>query len=176
VRLDGALVRLRAREPADAAALVAWHSDAETMRWWDRVYPPLPVEAMGARLAAARTTFEDPWFVIVALDGGAAIGVCGLYDVSAAHRHAALGVLVGDAAYRGRGYGTDAVRTLCRFAFDGMNLVRVSLTVFPENVAGRRAYERVGFAAEGVQRQAVWKTGGWHDLVHMSVFPDTLRP
>jgi RimJ/RimL family protein N-acetyltransferase len=69
----------------------------------------------------------------------------------------------------------DATRTLCRYAFSRLNLARVSLTVFPENAAARRVYDRLGFVAEGVQRQAFWKRGAWHDLLHLAVFPETLR-
>lgn len=174
--IEGELVALRAREPEDAAAYHAWHSDAETMRWWDRVYPPLPADLQAERLRGVPSpSYAEPSFTITDRATGAAIGWCGLHHVSEVHRHAELGVLIGEAAYRGRGYGTDATRTLCRFAFARMNLARVTLVVFPENTGARRAYERVGFAVEGVQRNAHWKRGAWHDLVHMAVFPDTLR-
>jgi len=173
VTYAGTLVALRAREPEDAERFVAWHSDPETMLWWDRTYPPVPVEAMAARIAGSGApSFAEHLYSIVALDTGAHIGGCALFSVSAEHRHAALGMMIGDAAYRGRGYGTDAVRTLCQLAFERMNLVRVTLTVFPENVAGRRAYERCGFVEEGVQRRAAWKHGAWHDLVHMALLRD----
>jgi RimJ/RimL family protein N-acetyltransferase len=172
----GELVGLRAREPGDAALLAAWQADPETMRWWDRVYPPLPPEALAARLAALPgPSFAEPSFTVVDLASGAAIGWGGLHAPSPEHRHASLGVLIGNAAYRGRGYGTDATRTLCWFAFSQLNLVRVSLTVFPGNAAARRVYDRLGFVEEGVQRQAFWKHGAWHDLVHLAVFPGTLR-
>jgi RimJ/RimL family protein N-acetyltransferase len=171
----GELVELRAREPEYAELMVSWHRDPETMRWWDRVYPPLPAEAFAARVVAAGPpSFAEPSFLVHDRASGTAIGWGALIKPSPEHRHAELGVLIGDAAYRGRGYGTDTVRTLCRFAFDAMNLVRVSLTVFPGNVAGRRAYARVGFVEEGVQRRAMYRRGERHDLVHMAVFRDTL--
>ncbi len=170
------LVRLRAREPEDAAAIQRWQSDPETMRWWDRTYPPPPVEWYEARIAGSPApSFTEHAYAIVALDTGDLVGAGGLFHVSPEHRHAELAVMIGEASYRGRGYGTDAVRALCRLAFDRMNLVRVSLTVFPENVAARRAYERVGFVEEGVQRQAMWKRGAWHDLVHMALLRDDHR-
>jgi RimJ/RimL family protein N-acetyltransferase len=172
---EGALVALRAREPEDAEALHRWQSDPETMRWWDRVYPPLPPEALAERIAASVPSFAEPSFMVVARDTGDAIGWCGLHGADPEHRRASLAVMIGEAAYRGRGYGADATRTLCAFAFDQMNLVRVSLEVFPENVAVRRVYERLGFVEEGVQRQAFWKQGRWHDLVHMALFPQALQ-
>ncbi|HEV2890127.1 MAG TPA: GNAT family protein [Frankiaceae bacterium] len=166
---------LRAREPEDAALLTSWFADAETMRWWDRVYPPLPAETLAARIAAAPImTFADPSFMVCDAGTREPVGWGGLHAPSPEHRHCSLGVLVAP-GLRGRGYGEAATRALCRFAFDRMNLVRVSLVVFPGNDAARRVYERVGFVEEGVQRRAFWKRGAWHDLVHMAVFRDTLR-
>lgn len=174
--IAGELVGLRAREPEDAPLFHAWNSDPDTMRWWDRIYPPLAVALQAERLRTAPSpSYDEPSFTIVDLATGAAIGWCGLHHVSADHRHAELGVMVGDAGYRGRGYGADATRTLCRFAFDRMNLARVTLVIFPGNTGARRTYEHVGFVTEGVQRRAHWKRGEWHDLVHMAVFPETLR-
>lgn len=174
--IPGDHVALRAREPEDAPFLHAWQSDPDTMRWWDRVYPPLPPEQLAERIRAAGTpSFDEPSFTVTDLATGAPIGWCGLHHVSGLHRNAELAVMIGDASDRGRGYGTDAVRTLCRFAFDRMNLVRVTLTVFPGNDGARRVYDRLGFVVEGVQRRAFWKRGEWHDLVHMAVSRDTLR-
>ncbi|HVF04148.1 MAG TPA: GNAT family protein [Frankiaceae bacterium] len=174
--IPGELVGLRAREPEDAALFHAWNSDPETMLWWDRTYPPVPVPLQEERLRTVPSpSFDEPSFTITDLATGTAIGWCGLHHVSAEHRHAELGVMIGDAAYRGRGYGSDATRTLCRFAFDRMNLARVTLVVFAANAAARRAYEKAGFVEEGVQRRAAWKRGEWLDLVHMAVFTETLR-
>ena len=172
----GEVVALRAREPGDGAHMHAWQSDPETMTWWDRVYPPLPADLLAQRFAAAPPpSFSEPSFIVVERSTGRPIGWCGLHHPSPEHRHAELAVLIGDRAHRGRGFGTDAVRTLCRFGFERMNLARITLTVFPGNTGARAVYERLGFAEEGVQRRAMWKRGAWHDLVHMAVFPDTLR-
>jgi RimJ/RimL family protein N-acetyltransferase len=174
--VNGELVTLRAREPADGETVHRWMSDPETMRWWDRTYPPLPPELFAARIAAAPpVSFDDPWFSVVTRDTGELIGLGGLIRPSREHRHAEPAVMVGEPAYRGRGYGTDATRTLCRFAFDRMNLVRVTLSVFPGNAAARRVYERVGFVEEGVRREAHYADGRYHDLVQMAVTRETLR-
>jgi RimJ/RimL family protein N-acetyltransferase len=140
------------------------------MRYGDRVYPPLPPDLLAERIAAAGPpSFTAPSFMVDDRATGTPIGWCGLHHVSELHRNGELAVMIGDPAYRGRGYGTDATRTLCRFAFDRMNLVRVRLTVFPGNAAAIRAYEKAGFVREGVQRRAFWKRGEWHDLVHLAI-------
>lgn len=174
--VHGELVSLRAREPEDAPYLHLWQSDPEVMRWWDRVYPPLPPDLLAQRIAEAPPpSFEHPSFLVADRATGEPIGWCGLHHPSATHRHAELAVMIGSASHRGRGYGTDTTRTLCRFAFDRMNLHRVTLTVFPGNAAARHVYAKLGFVEEGVRRRAFWKDGAWHDLVHMALLRDALR-
>jgi len=73
-------------------------------------------------------------------------------------RTALLGIWLGK-PYWDAGLGTDAVRTLCRFGFDHMNLQRIELDVFDTNPRARRAYEKVGFVLEGTRRQAQFVGG-----------------
>jgi RimJ/RimL family protein N-acetyltransferase len=42
---------------------------------------------------------------------------------------AELTIYIGDPKYRGGGYGTDAMRVLCRYGFDEMRLHGISLWV-----------------------------------------------
>ncbi|GHE62210.1 hypothetical protein GCM10017771_85520 [Streptomyces capitiformicae] len=54
-------------------------------------------------------------------------------------------------------------------AFERLGLHRVSLEVFTHNPRARRAYEKAGFVAEGIERQTLWQDGEWIDAVRMSI-------
>ena len=60
------------------------------------------------------------------------IGGCSFFAVETPARTALLGIWLGK-PYWDEGLGTDAVRTLCRFGFDHMNLQRIELDVFETN-------------------------------------------
>jgi|GEM_PF-991047 len=47
--------------------------------------------------------------------------------------------------FRGKGYGTEALHVLCRYAFDELKMAKVSLTVFDFNVSALRCYTKAGF-------------------------------
>ncbi|CAM5332873.1 acetyltransferase [Streptomyces spiroverticillatus] len=71
---------------------------------------------------------------------------------------------------RGRGLGTEACRLIVTHAFETLGLNRVSLGVYAFNPRARRAYEKVGFVAEGTEREALWtEEDGWVDSTYMSV-------
>jgi len=72
----------------------------------------------------------------------------------------------------GKGYGTDAMRVLLRFAFTEINLHRVSLTVFGYNPRAIRSYEKAGFVVEGRARQRLRRDGQWWEVVYMGILKD----
>lgn len=63
-----------------------------------------------------------------------------------------LGIQIYDEADRGRGTGTDAVRTVTRYLFDDELAHRVQLSTAVDNGGMRRSAERAGFTFEGVLR------------------------
>ena len=168
--IEGELVRLRSRRASDAAFAARWYADPETTRWLLTPYGGGSYGAQTEPIAfdAVRLTVEDA-------ETGTPIGTAGLVDGSPEHRRARLFVVVGDAAYRGRGYGTDVVRTLCRFAFDSMNLAKVELEVLADNAAAVAAYERAGFVREVHRRRALWVEGAWRDEYLMGLLAGELR-
>jgi RimJ/RimL family protein N-acetyltransferase len=69
----------------------------------------------------------------------------------------------------GKGYGTEATRLVLDFAFGALGLHRVGLDVADYNPRARRVYEKCGFVAEGVRRDAIFWEGRRYDSVMMSV-------
>jgi RimJ/RimL family protein N-acetyltransferase len=82
------------------------------------------------------------------------IGLAYLGEIDDRHRTADFGLVIGEAAFRGRGYGTEATRLVLDYAFTVRGLHNVGLSVYAYNHAGQRAYARAGFREVGRRRQA----------------------
>jgi RimJ/RimL family protein N-acetyltransferase len=52
-----------------------------------------------------------------------------------------IGEYIGEKDHWGGGYGTDALRTVCRYGFDTMRLHSIELGVVEENARAIRSYE-----------------------------------
>jgi len=115
--------------------------------------------------ANAAVNPNTPVYIIQA-DDGTDIGSAGLHIDGA---RATLGIAIHDERYWNRGLGSDAVATLVDGAFRARPLVRIDLTVLPDNERAIRAYERAGFKREGVMRRYTYQNGEYRDLVLMSV-------
>jgi RimJ/RimL family protein N-acetyltransferase len=173
--VSGSLVRLRAVEARDVEPLYEWFNDPVAVEGLAIRYPPsMQVEREWVE-GAGVVSYARVLFSVETHDGDF-LGTCGLFKTNLPeNRCAELGLALVRPGSRGRGYGTDTVRTLCRFGFDEMNLHRIELLVFAHNDAARRVYEKCGFTVECVARQAHWGEGRWNDDVHMALLEGELR-
>jgi len=77
------------------------------------------------------------------------------------------------AGARNRGLGTEATRLIVGYVFDEIDdpaqVNRLSLEVFDFNERAAAVYEKVGFVREGVQREALFWDGMFHDAITMSI-------
>lgn len=175
--LEGERVRLRPVEPRDATTFVSWINDPEIRHLvGGAAYQfSLAAEEEVIRARSASDWDHGVWLAIEAVDGTAAdggmqlIGNMDLRGLNAEARRGEIGMMIGDRAYWNRGYGSDALRTLCRWAFAELDLHRLELTVSAYNPRAQRAYEKVGFVVEGRRREHLYIAGRYHDTLVMGL-------
>jgi RimJ/RimL family protein N-acetyltransferase len=168
--LTGSFVRLRPLEITDLDRCVAWINDPEVKRYLNaRYFMSRLAEEEWLRGQAARPIAYDHAVFAIDTLAGRHIGTVGLSDTRPETRQASLGILIGEKDCWDQGYGTDAVRTLLRFAFDEMNLNRVWLHVNEDNARAIACYRKCGFVEEGRLRQDRFSGGVFQDTIVMGV-------
>ncbi|NUR47969.1 MAG: GNAT family N-acetyltransferase [Hamadaea sp.] len=172
--ITGELIRLRAFEPEEADALWRWNHDPAVMRWMDQYYVNSLDRARRGLADAQVNSFAHVLYAVEVLADGKLIGLVQLRDTDAAVGSAELDIYLGEKDYWGRGYATDAMRTICRYGFDTMRLHRIGLTVVEANEAARRVYAKVGFVEEGRLRDAFRRDGRWYDKIAMGLLEGEL--
>lgn len=174
--LTGRRVRLRALEPADSEAMWRWYHDPEVGRWMDSAPPISLAQNIEKGQNRPRNTFEQMVLGIETLDGRRLIGYVALGDTDFVHGEVTLqSIAIGDRDHWGGGYGSDALRVICRYAFEEMGLHRVMLWVVADNTAAVRAYQQAGFVEEGRRREAFRRAGKRYDFLMMGLLSPELR-
>ncbi|RKR43763.1 GNAT family protein [Paraburkholderia sp. BL17N1] len=97
------------------------------------------------------------------------VGVTYLLGIDWVSRCAEFSIQIGAETARGRGIGEAATRQTLEHAFGDLNLHRISLTVLASNARAIALYEKVGFRAEGLLRQAVFKGDRYLDVMPMAI-------
>lgn len=174
--IEGTMVNLRAMERGDLERAYTWINDGDVTRHLNMRYPmPHAAEEAWVNLRTGREMgYVDPHFAVETKDGEH-IGLVAFHRVVPESRAAELGIMIGDKRFWSKGYGTDTVRTIVRFAFDEMDLERVWLRVHADNPRAQAAYRRAGFIDEGCLRQATFKAGKPRDVLVMGVLRGELR-
>ncbi|MBD8497830.1 GNAT family N-acetyltransferase [Paenibacillus arenosi] len=107
-------------------------------------------------------------FVIAELDSEAYIGQVDL-QIDWKNRTGTFGIVIGNKAYHGAGYGEEALRLLMVFAFDQLGLHRLQLDVISNNERAYRSYKRCGFTEEGRLRERIYRDGMYLDFIAMGI-------
>ncbi|QPC48129.1 GNAT family N-acetyltransferase [Mangrovibacillus cuniculi] len=94
-------------------------------------------------------------FIIVEKATDQVVGSTGFHNLDWSKMSAEIGYWL-DSTYTGKGYVTEAVNALTKFAFETLELKRVEIRCEGHNWKSRAVAERSGYILEGVLRKEDW--------------------
>jgi len=169
----GELVRLSAMDADEISkAFSRWSRDSEFRRL---------INSEAANVASStglkkwfekeldEQSINQHWFSIRKLDDDQLLGDIDIYVYNWSGRDAFVGLGIGEREFWGKGYGTDVMKVILRYAFTEVDLDRVTLTVFEYNPRAIRAYEKAGFRHEGRLRKVLNKEGKRWDILYIGI-------
>jgi RimJ/RimL family protein N-acetyltransferase len=173
-RYDGRLVRLAPLDhETDAPIMARWTKDPLWRSILVDVARPLSVEAVRKHLEKIEKEMEQAknflHFTIRLKPDNRLVGAARIFRIDFHNGSGSLKLGIGDAADRRHGYGADALRLLLRFAFDDLNLHRLSAWPDEANHAFIHMAENAGFKQEGRRREATFHSGRYWDSLLMGL-------
>ena len=109
-------------------------------------------------------------FLVCRIDDRRIVGVCNLSQILRSNlQQAFLGYWVG-AAFAGRGYMTEALHLVLRYAFENLKLHRIEANVQPENGNSKALLLRAGFRLEGFSPRYLKVLGRWRDHERWAIY------
>lgn len=108
------------------------------------------------------------FFVAISSRSGEIIGILRSDEIDRANRSIRIGVDIESSA-RGNGYGTEIFQAFINYLFHAQNFNRIWLLVVESNLVAKKLYKKLGFKEEGVQRDAIYREGKYHNYVMMSI-------
>ena len=145
---------LRAPHPRYAAEMNAAIAESlpELRRWmpWAQTLPTLP-ESRQQQIQAREAFLAREDLQLILFQGDRIIGSSGLHRIDWDIPKFEIGYWV-RTPDSGRGYATEAVEALERFAFDSLGARRIEIRSATTNWASRAIPERLGYQLEGILR------------------------
>jgi RimJ/RimL family protein N-acetyltransferase len=110
-------------------------------------------------------------FAIINKETDLYIGNIEIKITSQSSRRGEIGIVIFNKNYWNKGFGTESIKILLKFAFNNLNLNSVELEVFANNQRAIQCYKKCGFKQMGVRREAIFMEGKYIDslLLDMTV-------
>jgi len=170
-------LQIRAATSDDAFAYAQHMADEAVFSGLLRM--PFPTTELWKQRLAAPLREND--LRLVAERDGSVIGVGTLFSVHSTvrRRHVCgLGISVSMSA-QGTGVGTALMSALTGYADNWGHVLRIELTVYPDNAAAIALYQKFGFVQEGLHKNYALRAGRYVDSIAMARLhpnPPTLVP
>ncbi len=168
IGIQGDTVLLRPPREEDFDLVYRLWNDWEICRWADDAfYLPKSPEKFKEKFEKyhlgkeERSPFKD-WIVFIIEVDGKGVGDCGL-DIDWVRRRATIWIELLPEEWE-KGYGTDAIRTLTKYAFQ-LGLERVRAIVNAYNERSKRAFEKAGYREIARIPESCWMDGKWWDEI-----------
>lgn len=104
--------------------------------------------------------------------------LCGVVNLSNVVRLAFQACYLGyslGAIYENRGYMSESLERVLKYAFEELNLHRIMANYIPSNKRSKNVLIRLGFTQEGVAKNYLRINGEWHDHILTSITNDKWR-
>lgn len=165
-KLETDRLSLRPIDLEDTKDMFAYSSDIENTYY---IYPAhLTLE--DTRFSIANYFMSEPLgkYGIELKEEGKLIGTIDL-RIKPAQLSAEIGYVLSH-DYQGKGYATEAARAILDFAFEVLELEKVSATCNSENIESEALMLRLGMKKEGeLRRYQIWKSGEWINLLQYGI-------
>jgi putative acetyltransferase len=158
-------ISVRRAEPADYEAVARQMDDASAYSGTLQM-PFASRELWRKRIAEP----VDGEFFLVACAGNELVGNAGLHSAGKSPRRAhamKIGMAV-PSAWQGKGVGTALMSAMVDLADNWLNVSRLELTVYTDNVRAIALYRKFGFAIEGTHKAYALRNGEYVDAHFMA--------
>ncbi|MDE7327293.1 MAG: GNAT family N-acetyltransferase [Lachnospiraceae bacterium] len=168
--MQGKRLRLRPIERKDLPKLNQWKNDEAVYKNLGGGFLPVSVDIQEKWMDSLMDTTGNNKRFIIGTNDGEAVGMVGLYNIAWVHRTCELGIFIGSADERGRGYGKEAYLLLEGFARRYLNLRKIKAYVVADNVAALRMYEKLQFCKVGEFLEERYVDGEYKSVMIMEKF------
>lgn len=166
MNIKGEKVVLRGIEPQDLEDIRKMTNDAEQEH------------LIGGWSFPASKKHQEDWYqrilsdranVRLAIDfEGKFVGLVNLTDIDWKNRCAETSIRLTSDTPKRKGIATDALTSLIDYAFNELNLHRVYAAIIDNNEISKNLHLKCGYTHEGIQKDAIYKNGRYHDRVLMA--------
>lgn len=170
VFLAGEKISLRPLEERDLERIVVWINDPEVRKYLSS-YLPMTMTQEKKWLEHLSGNEKEIVLAVVDNESGECIGNTGIHGIKNGRSGSAtFGFMIGDKSFWGKGYGTEILDLMLRYAFHTLGLRKMKSSALAPNIGSRRVHEKCGFKEVGSFEKEYLVDGEYVDEILLEVF------
>lgn len=156
--LEHVHITLRALEPEDLETLYSWENNPAIWQLSGTLVPYSKYILKQYLENAARDIFElkQLRLIIEQRQEKRPVGAIDLFDFDPYHRRAGVGILIADKGDREKGYASEALETLLKYAFEVLGLHQLWCNISASNKASIQLFTSRGFQKVGEKKDWIY--------------------
>jgi len=164
--LNGDRISLREVQTSDVTdAYYQWMNSPEINRYLESRFYPHSKEDLRAFVSHIADDKNHVFLAMIHKYSHQHIGNIKLGPINWIHRHANIGLLIGEKDFWGQGLATEAIQLVVQYAFDTLNLHKLMAGCYADNSGSARAFQKAGFEIEGVRKSHFYHEGSFSDEI-----------
>lgn len=174
--MEGYLIGLRTFRENDVDAIMEHANNPRTRYYINQVdiKTPADKERYVQSTVDKREKGTAHIYAVVKRSSGKLIGSAGIEGINEKNDSCYFGIVIYNPDDWDRGFGTEATRLLCNFAFGSLGLHSVRILVYDYNKRARHVYEKCGFTVSGRYRDGIRVRGEYRDVLIMDLLEGEL--
>ncbi len=108
-------------------------------------------------------------FSVIRKEDNKLLGTYALSIKDNVSRRMHVGGFIGEKNERGKGYGTEALKLITKFAFEILNAETIFSGIFSFNEASIKSAKKAGYSVAGKYRNAYFYNGKFHDEICIEI-------
>lgn len=146
-----------------------WMNDPKVDRYLETRFHPHSREEIESYVSEMKEDADTVFLAILVKQGDVHIGNMKIGPANRIHLYADLSIVIGERAYWGKGFATEAIILAVEYAFSTLNLHKLEAGAYANNRGSIKAFRKADFFEEGRRKGHFFCNGSYVDWVLMGI-------
>lgn len=146
-----------------------WMKNAEVTQYLESRFENWSLRKLKDYVRRIKNNPDYIFLAIISKDKNRHIGNIKLGPISRIHNFADVGIIIGQKLFLGKGIGSEAISIVVDYAFNKLNLHKLTAGAYAKNIASIKAFEKAGFSVEGIRKKQYLYNGKYIDGILLGI-------
>ena len=147
----------------------SWINNRSTIEFLETGHYPRSESELKNYIEEINQSNHSVIFSVLEKDTKKYVGNAKIGPIDWINRRAEFGRMIGEVSARGKGYGKDITALLMKYAFEILNLNKLTAGAISNNISSIKSNQKLGLKIEGEFKEHVYNSGKYIDVVRMGI-------